>query len=287
MQTPPRPDAAARATVPVPKVPRAAWAKILASFGIAAVVAAILPHTGSKASGSPPIGTLVLTAIAIGLVTTAGLVSVLRRDLGLPTLTVVYAVLYNGLVVLVKFVLAPHGLYQVDRTQPLQTVIPLSTGPGALLAAALVFGLYLGAYTLIYRLVVRRVSALPSVDPKRQHRTRRLVIALVVLAVLFAGSGGALLIIPLLVAGTGFEYLRFVFASASAGLIALALAGASALAAMTFRSARERAVLAGDVSMVVSLFWVGLAFLALFHALWVVYVLVLTALWPLKVVVPK
>jgi hypothetical protein len=78
-----------------------------------------------------------------------------------------------------------------------------------------------------------------------------------------------------------------VFASASAGLIALALAGATALAAMTFRTARERASVMGDVSVLVSVFWVGLAFLALFHALWVVYILILTALWPLKVVVPK
>jgi hypothetical protein len=37
----------------------------------------------------------------------------------------------------------------------------------------------------------------------------------------------------------------------------------------------------------VSVFWVGLAFLALYHALWVIYVLALTTIWPLKVITPK
>jgi hypothetical protein len=36
-----------------------------------------------------------------------------------------------------------------------------------------------------------------------------------------------------------------------------------------------------------SFFWIGLYFLALYHVLWVVYVLVLTSTWPLKVVTPK
>ena len=39
--------------------------------------------------------------------------------------------------------------------------------------------------------------------------------------------------------------------------------------------------------MYMSFFWVGLYFLALYHVLWVVYVLVLTSIWPLKVVTPK
>jgi hypothetical protein len=38
---------------------------------------------------------------------------------------------------------------------------------------------------------------------------------------------------------------------------------------------------------VVTLFWLGLGFLALYHVLWIVYVLVLGSIWPLKTVVPK
>jgi hypothetical protein len=109
-----------------------------------------------------------------------------------------------------------------------------------------------------------------------------LVIAILSAAALFATGG-----IPLLLLFGGLEYVDFVFSSAVSGLVALALAGAVALAAVAFRSTAERARLVGDVALLVSVFWVGLAFLALYHALWVVYVLVLTAIWPLKVITPK
>ena len=46
-------------------------------------------------------------------------------------------------------------------------------------------------------------------------------------------------------------------------------------------------MLVGDAALLVSVFWLGLGFLALYHALWVVYVLVLTSIWPLKVITPK
>lgn len=60
-----------------------------------------------------------------------------------------------------------------------------------------------------------------------------------------------------------------------------------ALAGATLGSTAERAQLVGEVALLVSVFWVGLAFLALYHALWVIYVLVLTSIWPLRVITPK
>ena len=56
---------------------------------------------------------------------------------------------------------------------------------------------------------------------------------------------------------------------------------------LSFRTAAQRATLVGNVALVSGLLWVGLAFLALYHAVWVVYVLVLTSIWPLKVITPK
>src|SRR5436190_1681272 len=59
------------------------------------------------------------------------------------------------------------------------------------------------------------------------------------------------------------------------------------LAALAFDATSKRADAVGDATMYMSFFWVGLYFLALYHVLWVVYVLVLTSMWPLKVVTPK
>jgi hypothetical protein len=91
----------------------------------------------------------------------------------------------------------------------------------------------------------------------------------------------------LLVAGSGIQYLHYVFSSGVALAIVLLLATASVLAGLAFRSVGERAELVGNASVMVSFFWLGLYFLALYHILWLIYALVLFSLWPLKVVIPK
>jgi hypothetical protein len=70
-------------------------------------------------------------------------------------------------------------------------------------------------------------------------------------------------------------------------LVAVSVAVAATLAGAMFANAADRAKAVGDAAVLVNLFWVGLAFLALYHVLWVVYILALTTIWPLKVVTPK
>jgi hypothetical protein len=101
-----------------------------------------------------------------------------------------------------------------------------------------------------------------------------------------AGAGIVLLVVFGL-GRVGGEYVDFALSSSVSVLIAVALAGAGSLAALAFKDARDQAEIVGDAALLVSFFWLGLAFLALYHVLWVVYILVLTAVWPLKVVVPK
>ena len=112
------------------------------------------------------------------------------------------------------------------------------------------------------------------------------MIGVVILTVLLVASGGALLLVLVPIAA-GLSYLDFVFTSSLSLMIGIVLACATALAAAAFNSAAERARLVGDASLFMSFYWIGLYFLALYHVLWVVYVLVLTSLWPLKVVTPK
>jgi hypothetical protein len=115
---------------------------------------------------------------------------------------------------------------------------------------------------------------------------RSLAVGVLVLTLLLVASGGSLLLVLLPLAG-GLEYLDFVFSSGLSLVIGVLLACATAFAALAFSSAADRARVIGDASVFMSFFWVGLYFLALYHVLWVVYVLVLTSIWPLKVVTPK
>jgi hypothetical protein len=182
----------------------------------------------------------------------------------------------------VKFVLGPFGLYEVNRTRPFESLIPIDRPMGALFAALAVFGLYAGVLFDIYRVMLRLVRG-PS-----PSRARRIVLGGVIASIVLAGGLGSIVLVVLAtVASSSALYLEFVFSSGASLLVALSLAGATGLCAMTFASTAERARIVGDASVIVTIFWIALAFLALYHVLWVVYILVLTSIWPLKVVIPK
>lgn len=250
-------------------------------------VVTIVPRTVSSSGSVPPVGMLLTTATIVAAICGALLFWGLRSDLGLPATVAVYAVVFNALVIAVKLVLGPRGYYEVNQTKDLDSTFAISDSFMAVFAGVFVFALYAAAYLILYRYFRRKVAHLSPDDRfATRVRGRNVVIAVVVLTVLIIASGGAILLVafPLI---AGLDYLSFVFSSSLSLLIAVILACATAFAAMTFNSAADRARLVGDASVFVSFFWVGLYFLALYHVLWVVYVLVLTAIWPLKVVTPK
>jgi hypothetical protein len=260
---------------------------MLAGFGVALAVALVLPKVDGGGRGSPPIGLLVSAGALIAAATMVALWFAIRRDLGLPQRTAVYAVGYMTLVVAVKFVLAPLAVYQMYRGAEIEEPFPIDKPVGAVLVGVLVLGLYLLAYWLVYRPFRRRL--VPARHPGRRRAVPVAGVALpaIAFALLIAGTGGAFILLPLLFAGDGVEYVSYVFTSSVALLIVAFLVAATVLAFIAFRSVADRAQLVGDAAVLVSFFWLGLFFLVLYHVLWVVYMLVLFSLWPLKMVVPK
>lgn len=252
------------------------WGKLAVAFALAALAVVVVPQLGTGEE-QPGIGTLLATGTVVALLTTGALYVVLRSDLGLPASVAVFAVGYNALVVLVKLVLGPRGLYETSEAGRLETLFDPSDSVGAIMISGSVFLAYAAVLTVIYRVSRRRLGT-----AKRFGWARAVVVALVVGAILVASGW-----LPLLLLWGGLDYTGFVLSSGVSALVGLALAGAVSLAAMTLRSSAEHARLAGDAALLVTVFWLGLAFLALYHVLWVVYVLVLTSIWPLKVITPK
>lgn len=255
------------------------WIKILGGFAAAAVAVLLVPRLFER-PGVPPMTALLLTGVLVGLATTSVLYVVVTRDLGLGRTVAGFAVGYNLLLVLVKFVLAPHGLYDVNQTDTF--AIALDTDVEAALTAGGVLAIYAAVYCLLYLILRRRIAA----------RARKLpggakvgiVVALLMGAIMFVAGG---FIIALWVLFNLAEYLSFVFSSAVSLLMVAVIAGAITLATMALKDARDRAVAIGNAALLTNFFWVGLAFIAMYHALWVVFILTLTAIWPLKVVTPK
>jgi hypothetical protein len=263
-------------------LPTPLFLKLLAAGALSFAIVALMPHTVSGSGSEPPVRMLLTTAVLVSVVCTVALFWGVHSDLGLPARAAVYAVAFNALVIVVKLTLGPHGYYETNQARDLE--LPLNSEPAAVLAAILLFVLYGAVYYGLYRVFGGRLEELEDRVPR--PRAHGAVVALVVGALLLLGSGGAIHIFLLPFFG-GLEYLGFVFSSAAGTLIALALAAATSLAALAFRTASDRAAAVGDGTLFVSFFWVGLYFLALYHVLWVVYVLALTSIWPLKVVTAK
>jgi hypothetical protein len=65
-------------------------------------------------------------------------------------------------------------------------------------------------------------------------------------------------------------------------LLALALLGAVLLCGVAFREAGAQAAAVRNITLLTGFAWVGLAFIAAYHVMWLVFVLVIITIWPLK-----
>lgn len=269
------------------------WARVAVVTVLALATVLVVPHlagpghpSGGLAKGAPPVGVLLATSVIISLLTTGALYLAMRRDLKLPVAVALYAVAYESLVVAVKFGLGPYGLYEVNRRAPLSVWGGNGVGVlGALLIAAAVFVLYFAVYGSLYIWVRRNVRhRRPEARLTPKMRAMGTTFG-VVLPVLVLGAGGWMAVVALF--SLPAQYLSLLFSSGVAGLTALALAAATVLAGMVFRSTADQVGALGTANLLVNVFLVGLVFLVLLHVLWVVYVAVLTSLWPLNTVVPK
>jgi hypothetical protein len=253
---------------------------------LALIAITLFPRSGGDA---PPVASLALIGAVVASVTTAAFVVVARRDHAVPARAAVPFALAFVLIAAVKFVLAPLGLYEVNALRALDDFFGTVGDPaGAVVTAGSVLGLYAAAYWIVYRLSGAAARA-PLRPPRAEPRRRRIgggtVVAGVVAIGLLAVSGLWLLALAILTAPR--QYVEFVFGSGVGVVVVVLLAAAAALIGWSFRTLTVDRRLVVDVGTVIALFWLGLGFLALYHALWIVYVVVLASIWPLRTVVPK
>ncbi len=185
---------------------------------------------------------------------------------------------YNALLILVKFGLGPLALYATSEGQGFVILNTDYSGLGffALPGLAAITGILYGtAFFILYAFYHSRLRTRLGIPIRLERRVLTLFISMFVIAVV----GGVTVI-----GFFGFlEYLFSLFYVALLGLLlALALLGALVLCSVAFREATEQAVLIRNVTVLSSFAWVGLAFIAAYHIVWLVFVLTLVSLWPLK-----
>ncbi|HEV2121161.1 MAG TPA: hypothetical protein VGW38_00105, partial [Chloroflexota bacterium] len=82
------------------------------------------------------------------------------------------------------------------------------------------------------------------------------------------------------------SYLTYVFSTFGTA-ITLALILAAVLAYKTFDEVQKQAVHLGDATLLANFFWLGLALILLYHAMWAVFLLTLVSIWPFRTYTPK
>jgi hypothetical protein len=82
------------------------------------------------------------------------------------------------------------------------------------------------------------------------------------------------------------SYLTYVFSTFGTA-ITLALVLAAVLAYKTFDEVQKQAVNLGDATLLANFFWLGLALILLYHAMWAVFLLTLVSIWPFRTYTPK
>ena len=257
---------------------RSSWISVAVAVALALAAIALFPRSGGD---EPPLASLALIGTVIAGVTATALYSIVRQDLRLPSRAAISLAFAFALIGLVKFVLAPRGLYEVNAVKALDDYFGTVADPeGAAITATIVFGLYALVYWIVYRIVRGEIGFRSPI----RVRGKTLLLGLVALVVVVV-SGVWIIVLGVLSAPG--QYLEFVFASGAGVIVAVALVIAATLIGSAFHALGRHPQVVGEVGAVVTLFWLGIGFLALYHVLWIVYVLVLGSIWPLRTVTPK
>ena len=269
-------------TAAVPSA-RRAYVTAGAILVVALVAAYVFPQLDKAASPTSTQPGLI-TFLGVGLTVLALTALMLFAGLrGLLPRTAIFgfaAFGYNAIVVIVKFALAPLGLYAANQGQGFWVI----SGEGGFLAfpgvAAIAAILYGGAFFFIFLFFRSSLRKRLGISVRLETRFIVLLVVMFVIAV----TGGLTVI-------GAFGFLEYtsslVYVLGVGVLIAAALVAAIALCSLAFREANEQAVLMRNVAVLSTFAWVGLAFIAAYHVVWLVFALTLISIWPLKSISAK
>jgi hypothetical protein len=259
----------------------------LVTFALSMLAFAMPNVVHSGGNSQPP---LVFLAV-VGLVVIAGMSLVLwiamKLGLGLSRSTLFATLAFNVALIIVKFILAPLGLYLTNQASPFSAQTFLiginNDSVGFWFAAAGSFVAYALSLWIIYKVASH---GLDLAHGKRHHARPWLLFfaALIVVGVLSTQLYTPLSLVILPAYGLS-DYLSKLQVMLPA--IAIALFAAVMLAVSAFKSAAADAKAVGRPALLASLFWLCLCLVLMYHVLWVVFMTALVTIWPFKTFIPN
>jgi len=250
-------------------------------FVLALVAAAGIPrldHALSPRATDPGLISFLGVGLCVLTLTLVLLVAGLRGLLPKTAVFLGAAVGYNALLIAVKFSLSPAIVY---ASQPYSTegsfeITSALSYPGLAAVTAI---LYAMAFFVMYAIFRTGLQRRLGIKVTFERRLVQLLVVMFLLAVV-----GGMTVIGLL---AFIQYSLTILLIGSLGaLVAIALMGAIALCSLAFKEATDQAVMLRNVSYLSTFAWIGLAFIAAYHILWLVFLLTLISLWPLRTFTP-
>ncbi|MFZ8847999.1 MAG: hypothetical protein ACO2O4_02045 [Minisyncoccia bacterium] len=254
----------------------------------------------------PGIITLLGVGLVIILLTSWFIYFGIRSTLSLSKQVVLYTLIYNILVIIVKFILVPLNVWTINRKIEFifwgekdfsYLYIPL--------IGLITFILYFLVFKFIYEKFKSRITEesilgieLEQREKQQKHNQTRLKILLSILLfliinlvlILVFNLNYTLLFLFCLLPAINYicaigilEYFTLLITPTFYSfLIAICLVAAIYFTNRTFKSLTDQISIIRDSTILASFFWIGVILLGVYHFIWVVYFLVLLSTWPIK-----
>lgn len=235
---------------------------------------------------------LFLVGASVIVATAYAILFFIQPIINLPKKALNSLLIYNALLVFIKLSLSPFIIYEQNKHSPFTAslLFPNSgvTNPIFLtLTAIVVFFLYLIPLIGIKKYFMQRAKNLQGQNNALSVKKIVITIAIalfIVLGLIYFGTGH--LLILLFFTGSS-EYLLPLLFSPQNIFIFLSLLTTAYFLAYAYNSVAQQARITKDTSIFALFTIVAIAFLIAFQALWIVYFLILTSLWPLRTVTSK
>jgi hypothetical protein len=243
------------------------WVGAALVVGVGALV--VIVGIKDPSGATPPTSTFaaagaVISAVAFVTVTLAA------RSAGVTMRASVTLAGGFAVIAIAKFALGPIAMF---RARPeVQDPFALGSAGSIIAIAAAVLLLYTGT-----------VMALGSwLRPRGWASWPRAATAA---GLLLSGVGG--LVAGAFITNAPLGYVGYALTGVEATAVIVSLFAAATLVSAAFHDTAEQTKSLGTASVYVSIVWVAVAFLLVFHVLWVVFLLAIVAVWPLRTVTPK
>ncbi len=254
----------------------------------------------------PGIITLLGVGLVIILLTSWFIYFGIRSTLSLSKQVVLYTLIYNILVIIVKFILVPLNVWTINQKIKFTFLGEKYFSYSYILLIGLItFILYYLVFKFIYEKFKSRIAGesilgieLEQKEKQQKNSQTRLKILLsillfliinLVLILVFNLNYTLFLLFCLLpainyICAIGIlEYFTLLITPTFYSfLIAICLVAAIYFTNRTFKSLTDQISIIRDSTILASFFWIGVILLGVYHFIWVVYFLVLLSTWPIK-----